>query len=55
MGTENCDQEIARQRHNKNLMAFLQKRFRSARRGNGIPLEQIQRDLGMNSDGGKSS
>jgi hypothetical protein len=40
--------EIARQRRNKKLMAFLKKRFEQAREEKGIPLEEVERRLGLN-------
>jgi len=45
--TNDFDYEIAQQRRNKKLMAFLDKRFREARREKGIPLEEVERQLGL--------
>ncbi len=39
--------EIAQQRQNRKLMAFLDKRFRAARREKGIPLKQVKQELGL--------
>jgi hypothetical protein len=47
--------EIAQQRKNKKLMAFLDKRFRAARQEKGIPLEEVNRRLGLDSNGRKNS
>jgi hypothetical protein len=47
--------EIARQRQNKKLMAFLRKRFRDARREKTIPLEEVRRGLGLTANGSKVS
>lgn len=41
------DIEIARQRRNKKLIAFLDERFDQARREPGIPLEEVKRQLGL--------
>jgi len=41
------DREIVRQRANKELMAFLDNRFRKARHEQGIPLEEVTRRLGI--------
>ena len=45
---DDFDVEIARQRKNKKLVAFLEERFREARRKPGIPLEEVKRQLGLN-------
>jgi hypothetical protein len=45
--------EIARQRRNKKLMAFLTKRFRDARREKAIPLDEVRRRLGLTPNGSK--
>jgi hypothetical protein len=47
------DYEIARQRRNKRLMAFLDKSFHAARQEKGIPLAEVKRLLGLNSDNAK--
>jgi hypothetical protein len=47
--------EIEAQRRNKKLMAFLDKRFREARQEKGIPLEEVERQLGLKSHGAKVS
>jgi hypothetical protein len=41
------DVEIAQQRKNKKLLAFLDKRFEESRREPGIPLEQVKSHLGL--------
>lgn len=41
------DYEVAAQRRNKRLMAFLKERFRRARKEKGIPLEEVRRRLGL--------
>jgi hypothetical protein len=49
------DYEIARQRKNKKLMTFLDKRFRAARQEKGIPIEEVSRRLGLDSNGSKNT
>jgi hypothetical protein len=44
---DDFDREIARQRCNKKLMTFLDKRFRAARREKGIPLEEVRQRLSL--------
>jgi hypothetical protein len=46
---DDFDREIVRQRANKELMAFLDKRFRAARREKGIPLQEVTKRLGLQS------
>ncbi len=41
------DFEIARQRQSKELMAFLEERFRNGRGHKGIPLENVERQLNL--------
>ncbi len=48
-------QEIALQRQNQKLMAFLDQRFREARQEKGIPLEEVKRRLGLDSHDAKGS
>jgi hypothetical protein len=50
---DSFEQEIALQRQNKKLMTFLDERFRKARQEKGIPLEEVQRQLGLNSHDAK--
>lgn len=52
---DDFDVELALQRKNKKLMAFLDKRLREGRRQEGIPLDEVKRRLGLNSDGEKIS
>ena len=52
---EDFDQEIAQQRRNKKLMTFLDERFRRARQAKGISLEEVKRQLGLNSNDAKIS
>ncbi|HEY7159195.1 MAG TPA: hypothetical protein VH575_34950 [Gemmataceae bacterium] len=52
---DDFDQEIAQQRRNKKLMAFLDERFRQARQEKGIPLEEVKRQLGLGSHDTKVS
>ena len=44
---DDFDFEIASQRRNKKLMAFLKESFRQARKEKGIPLEEVRRRLGL--------
>ena len=44
---DDFDYEIVRQRQNKKLMAFLGKRFKEARQGKGIPLQEAFLQLGL--------
>jgi len=44
---DDFDYEIGAQRQNKKLMAFLEERFRRARKEKGIPLEEVERRLGL--------
>ena len=48
---DDFEHEIAQQRRNKKLMAFLDERFRQARAQPGIPLAQVRKQLGLNSHG----
>lgn len=48
---DDLEYEISRQRRNKKLMAFLDRRFRAARREKGIPLAIVKQKLGLNSHG----
>jgi hypothetical protein len=52
---DDFEQEIALQRQNKKLMAFLDVRFRQARQHKSIPLEEVKRQLGVSSHGTKVS
>jgi predicted NodU family carbamoyl transferase len=52
---DDFEHEIALQRQNQKLMAFLDERFRQARQEKGIPLEDVKRQLRMNSDASKDS
>jgi len=45
--------EIAQQRRDKKLMAFLDARLRQARARPGIPLKDVRKQLGLNSHGTK--
>ena len=42
---DDFEYEIAQQRKNRKLMAFLDERFRKGRDEPGIPLEQVRRNL----------
>lgn len=44
---DDFDYEIAAQRRNPKLMAFLEERFRQARKEKGVPLEEVKRRLGL--------
>lgn len=44
---DDFDYEIAAQRRNPKLMAFLKERFRRARKKKGIPLQEVRRRLGL--------
>jgi hypothetical protein len=44
---DDFDREIVRQRANKELMSFLDKRFRDARQEKGIPLDEVTKRLGL--------
>lgn len=46
---DDFEHETAQQRRSKKLMAFLDKRFREARQEKGIPLKEVERQLGLNS------
>ncbi|MBY0524818.1 MAG: hypothetical protein K2R98_15545 [Gemmataceae bacterium] len=50
---DDFDYELARQRGNKKLMAFLDERLRQARKEPNIPLEEVEQQLGLNSHGKK--
>jgi hypothetical protein len=52
---DDFDHEIAAQRRNQKLMAFLDRRFRQARQEQGIPLKEVERSLGLDSRGAKGS
>ena len=52
---DDFDEEIALQRRNKKLMAFLDERFRRAKEEKGIPLEEVKRQLGLDSNATKVS
>ncbi len=44
---DDFDYEVAAQRRNKKLMAFLKESFRQARKEKGMPLEEVSRRLGL--------
>lgn len=44
---DDFDYELAAQRRNKKLMAFLKERFRRARKEERVPLEEVRRRLGL--------
>ncbi len=44
---DDFDYEIARQRQNKKVMAFLERRFKQARQEKGIPLDEAFLQLGL--------
>jgi hypothetical protein len=44
---DDFDYEIAGQRRNPKLMAFLDRRFRRARKEKGVPLKEVKRRLGL--------
>ena len=52
---DDFDREIALQRRSEKLMAFLDERFRQAKEEKGIPLEEVKRQLGLDSDATKVS
>ena len=45
--------EVAQQRQNRKLMAFLRERFRESRKQKGVPLAEVKRPLGL--DNGRSA
>lgn len=52
---DDFDYEIAQQRANEELMVFLDERVRRAQQEKGIPLEEVKRQLGLDSDDAKVS
>ena len=52
---DDFDREIAQQRHSEKLMAFLDERFRQAKKEKGISLEEVKRQLGLDSNAKKVS
>jgi hypothetical protein len=52
---DDFDREIALQRRSKKLMAFLDECARKAQQEKGIPLEEVKRQLGLDSNATKVS
>ena len=47
---DDFDIELAQQRSNKELMRFLDQRFKKGRLTKGVPLEAVKRELGNKTD-----
>lgn len=52
---DDFDREIALQRNNEKLMAYLDECVRRAKREKGIPLEEVKRQLGLDTNAKKIS